>query len=1077
MSFRALGDRGSATVSQPVINSRSILHSFKCNSFVARAFDSISKVRLCRLLLLLVLASLGCLSLLGQTQRAANLQVGHDVWTFKEGAPENVNTLAQTADGFLWIGTQTGLFRFDGTRFEAFHSPFGDQLLSTNVYSLFAPPSGGLWIGYTFGGFSFLNNGRVTNYGGEIASSTGSVLNFDRARDGILWAATSSGLWRFDHSIWQHVGAEWNAPLEAVGEARFDREGVLWILTGVFFKAKQLFYLSPGARKFQAAETNLHVHGFTVDPDGNVVTSPSSKRVVHNASGNSDDGPLAYPVLRKDSFQIVDRTNGIWIQPKDPVLIHSPATEPIYDAQSKASRSSTETYNINPNSTAKLVDREGNIWFGEPRGVHRFFYSPLIKQELPKSTDGLYFAVAPDDHGAVWINAFSGRESSSLYHVSSGTAELRRSTPGLPESAYSAPDKTFWFGGGDGLWHLAGGNWVQLDLPREMANQISFQTITQDRLGGLWVSFGRHGLYRFANGVWTPYGGREDLPKTGVVIEFTDSLGRVWFGYTKSTLAVLDGDRVQVFGPSDGLRVGNVTAIYGRGSEIWIGGEFGLQQFDHGRFHNINGVDDQWLRGISGIVETANGDLWLNGLGGIFHVHRSEISEALKNPAYQVKGEHFGRREGLLGVAHQLRPLPTAIEGSDGRLWFTGTNGVVWLDPTRSENNVPPPPISIQSVSADDKFYAPVSSLKFPAHTSSVQINYAAVSLSDPEAIRFRYKLQETDKDWHEMAAANPVSYRNLAPGTYHFSVADTDTNGVWSDKVATAEFTILPAFYQTQWFLALCILTAMALLYFLYLLRLKQATQRVRASMGARLAERERIARDLHDTLLQSFHGVLFHLQAASNLFASRPTEAKQILDNTIDQAAQAISEGRDAVKGLRSSTVETSDLVLALNTLGEELAGNRSKANSAEFHVVVEGTPRNLQPILWNEVFRIASEAVRNAFKHAQAQRIEVEIRYDEREFRLRVRDDGKGIAPKLLNEGGHPGHYGLRGMRERAKLMCGELKIWSALEAGTELELRIPLPVFTRPVPAVRNWLRSSLGKTRKSSHGRSPERLGS
>jgi ligand-binding sensor domain-containing protein len=470
------------------------------------------------------------------------------------------------------------------------------------------------------------------------------------------------------------------------------------------------------------------------------VTSPASKPPMHNSSGNSNDQPLAHPVLRKDSFQIVDRTNSVWIS-SEKLLTRLAPSEAPYSGLEKASGSNSETYNVIPFSlAAKLIDREGNIWFGDTKGIHRFFYSPLIKEALPNVKPAFeYFAVAPDDHGAVWITTGNYNDSSSLYRVSSATAELRKSTKGLSGFAYRAPDGTFWFGGPGGLWHLAGGNLSQVELPHEMANQTPFlQTITQDRLGGLWVSFGRHGLYRFANGVWTSYGGREDLPKAGVVIEFTDSLGRVWFGCTKSTLAVLDGDRVQVFGPSDGLRVGNVTAIYGRGSEIWIGGEFGLQQFDRGSFRTMNTVDDEWLRGISGIVEAANGDLWLNSLGGIFHVRRSEISEALKNPAYQVEGEHLGRREGVPGVAFQVRPLNTAIEGTDGRLWFTGSDGVVSLDPTQSENRIPPPPISIQSVSSDDKFYAPVSSMKFPAGTSSVQINYAAVSLSDPEAIRFR---------------------------------------------------------------------------------------------------------------------------------------------------------------------------------------------------------------------------------------------------------------------------------------------------------------------------------------------------
>ncbi len=270
--------------------------------------------------------------------------------------------------------------------------------------------------------------------------------------------------------------------------------------------------------------------------------------------------------------------------------------------------------------------------------------------------------------------------------------------------------------------------------------------------------------------------------------------------------------------------MGNITAIYGRGPEIWIGGEFGLEQFDQGRFHKIAAVDDQWLRGISGIVETAGGDLWLNAISGIFHIRKAEISEALKDSAYRVKGEHFGRREGLSGVASQVHPLPTAIEGTDGRLWFTLRNGVVWLDPAAySEKRTVPPPITIQSVSADDKFYAPDSRLSLPAHTSSVQISYTAVSLSDPEAIRFRYKLQETDKDWHEAAAATPVTYRNLPPGSYHFSVEASDTNGVWSGEPANMAFTILPAFYQTLWFRLLCVAAFLAFLWGLYRLRVQQ--------------------------------------------------------------------------------------------------------------------------------------------------------------------------------------------------------------------------------------------------------------
>ena len=976
--------------------------------------------------------------------RTANQQVGHDFWGFKQGAPEGVVGLAQTADGFLWLGTPTGLIRFDGVRFEPFRSPFGDQLLSTNIYSLFAPPSGGLWIGYVFGGFSFLNTGRVTNYGGEIASSTGSVRGFAQDRDGIVWAATNSGLWRFDHSNWQRVGAEWNAPLGFIGEVGLDQDGTLWALTAVLAaETKLLIYLPPGARKFHTAQENVDVAGFTLDAAGNVVTSPSSRPFAPDSSGNPDDRPPSFPVLRRHAAQMVDRTNSTWIL-QGKALIRSPRSELPHDALKTASPRNPETYNINPD--ARLIDREGNIWFGDGKGIHRFFYTPLNKLEFPKNAEAGsdYYQVVADDHGAVWVCSGNFAHSSSLYRVSAGKPNVRSLRRGVG-FAYRAPDKTFWFGGEDGLWHLVDGKFLRVDLPREMTDQAFFlQTITQDRLGGVWASFGRHGLYRLANGVWTAYGGRQDLPKTGVVIEFTDSEERVWFGYTKNTLAVLDGERVQVFGPGDGLRVGNVTAIYGRGPEIWIGGEFGLQQFDHGRFHTINAIDEEWLRGISGIVETANGDLWLNGLGGVFHIPQADLSEGLKNDAYMVKGERIGRREGLPGLAFQVRPLNTAIEATDGRLWFAEHNGVVWLDPDQVENKVIPPPISIQTLSADDKFYDMGSPLRLRPHTSSVQINYAAISLSDPEAIRFRYRLQEADKDWHEVSTADPASYRNLSPGSYHFGVTATDTNGVWSDKVATAEFTILPAFYQTRWFIALCVITAIGLLYLPYMLRVQRLARQFDARMEERVSERTRIARELHDTLLQSFHGLLLRFQAATNLLPDRPEEARKTLESAIDQAAQAITEGRDAVQGLRSSTVVTNDLARAIRTLEVELAVDQGDSNSPNFRVQVEGTPRDLAPIVRDDVYRIAGEAVRNAFRHAQAARIEVEIRYDQRQLRLRIRDDGKGIDPQVLEAGARAGHYGLPGLHERAKLVGGKLTVSSQPGSGTEIELSIPASV---------------------------------
>jgi signal transduction histidine kinase len=234
----------------------------------------------------------------------------------------------------------------------------------------------------------------------------------------------------------------------------------------------------------------------------------------------------------------------------------------------------------------------------------------------------------------------------------------------------------------------------------------------------------------------------------------------------------------------------------------------------------------------------------------------------------------------------------------------------------------------------------------------------------------------------------------------------------------------------------------------------MRQLTRLLHARFEERLAERERVARELHDTLLQSFQGLLLRFQTAYALFDTRPTDAKDVLGNSIDQTAQAITEGREAVQGLRASTVESNDLAQAITTLGEQLAAEASSATSVRMYVEVEGTPWNLHPIVRDETYRVVSEALRNAFRHAQAQQIEVEFRYDERQFRLRVRDDGKGIDATLLTAEGRAGHFGLHGMRERAKLMGGKLTVWTAAESGTEIELIIPAAHVYAASPR-RSW----------------------
>jgi len=701
--------------------------------------------RLFRLAAIVLMGNFSWQWAMSQSSVTGDQRIIHETWIFKEGAPESVEALAQTTDGNLWLGSPSGLYRFDGIRFELFRSPFGDQLSSTNVSALFASRTGGLWVGYRFGGFSFVKDGKVTNF--ELPAPTGTISGFAQDRHGIVWVATMGGVWRFDGSSWRQNPAGWNPQVKGISQVGFDKEGILWVLTeGRGEVGKQLFYLPPGGAQFQKAGDNLVIQGFTWDADFNVLTDHEIGRREPFSGIQLESSLPAYPILRKGSEQILDRANGVWILPREGSVMRQPASGPLAEVLSDAPRRDSESYDIDPFRFARLVDREGSIWLGDQGGVHRFSYSPLIEQVLPKPP-GPLLTLAPDEGGAVWIGAGNGDGKSTLYHVTNGKIDEQKSQNGVVDFAYRAPDKTFWFGGEGGLWHLANGSFTRVDLPPELALAqwgSALTAITQDRSGGMWVSFGPYGQYRFQGGAWTKYGGRREWPTSGVLIEFTDTLGRIWFGSTRNRMAVLDGDRMQAFGAKDGVQVGNITAIYGKGSEIWIGGEFGLQLFDQGRFHTIQAIDKGSLRGISGIVETTNGDLWLNGLEGIFHLRREEIAEALKIPTYKVSGDRFGRQDGLPGLPSQLARMPTAFEGTDGRLWFAVRDGVVWLDPARASKTIPPPPVTIQSVSADDKGYELSQQLRFPARTSNVQISYAAVSLSDPEATRFRYKLRTT---------------------------------------------------------------------------------------------------------------------------------------------------------------------------------------------------------------------------------------------------------------------------------------------------------------------------------------------
>ncbi len=353
---------------------------------------------------------------------------------------------------------------------------------------------------------------------------------------------------------------------------------------------------------------------------------------------------------------------------------------------------------------------------------------------------------------------------------------------------------------------------------------------------------------------------------------------------------------------------------------------------------------------------------------------------------------------------------------------------------------------------ADDKAYDPSSALHLPARTRNLEIDYTALSLSVPQKVRFRYKLEGRDSSWQNPGTRRQAFYTDLKPGSYIFQVIASNNDGLWNETGAQLSFAVAPAFDQTAWFRALCLVAAAGLVWALYWLRLKHATARLHQRLGARLEERERIARELHDTFFQGIQGLLLRFHTAtSQLRKDEP--ARRILEETLKQSDQVMLEGRELVLDLRETVSEPSDLPTAFADFGERM---RKGGSSCDFRVVVNGTSRPLHPVVFEELFKIGKEALGNAFRHSGAHSIEAELNYERSEFRIRVRDDGTGIDSIILQQGHREGHFGLPGMRERAKKVGTHLEVWSGAGAGTEVEMRIAAEIAYASEPNVsRFW----------------------
>ena len=691
-----------------------------------------------------------------------------------------------------------------------------------------------------------------------------------------------------------------------------------------------------------------------------------------------------------------------------------------------------------------LEDREGNVWASSSKGLDRFSYRPFISVELPAPYSNL--TLLAGESGDVWV---ATTIRNSLLRVS-GKKVIKEGGPMEVASVFRDSGGTTWWGNADGIWKQNRNGFEFFPRPINLHGGI-WEIFPADDPGGLWARLGDTGLVHFNNGVWADRETPKGLPEKGPSCSFKDQQGRIWLGYSNGGVYFMEGGQVQSFSRNDGIDIGKIKVIRGRGAQIWLGGETGLAMFNNGRFSSVNTAGEPF-GAVSGIVETEDGGLWLNASHGIVHIPASERRQLLTDPVHRINYRLYTILDGIPGGPQINYSVSTAVEASDGRIWFATDSGLAWIDPARIEKNNLPPPVVVKSLTTDEKTYQSTEILELPKGTENLRINYTALSLSVPERVRFKYLLEGVDDNWRDAGTHREASFTNLGPGAYRFRVIASNNDGVWNEEGAVLEFTILPMFYQTNWFLALCA-TALGFLFWLgYRWRVRQVKYLLQLQFQERLAERTRIAQDLHDKLLQGFVSAKMQLFTEVHDLPPETPKARR-LKGIYELLGQLIEEGRNTVKDLRASEYdELTDFEKKFLKIREEFDSSKN----VDFRILINGTQRLLHPLVGNEMLQIGHEALINAFLHSRATTIEIEIEYGIRSLNLIVRDNGCGIDSEILRSG-REGHWGLTGMRERAEKIKAEIRILSRVNAGTEVVVSVPRRFAFKNAGLFSDWIR--------------------
>jgi len=991
---------------------------------------------------------------------------------------QRVVHIGQDPQGYLWFGTQYGLDRYDGYRFKVFKNDTDDpgSMCGVNVDSLLIDRSGRLWVGcsYVFDRYdpsteSFVHYRLAPP---NVTGAAGIPRHISEDDAGILWLTTIEGLYRFDPKTGavarfvHHQDDPFSLSSSIIKSTGEDREGTFWVATenGLDAFDRKTDRVTEHVPLSESSELSFYEDRqgtfWVLYGSGNgLAVLDRKRRLLTRYSFGREDLPT-HPLTGVSSM-LEDRDGNLWIGTFSDGLLK------LDRSHRRFVRYSYEPSNVDslPENrvTTLFQDREGDIWLGFGTSAPAFFpmrpppFAPLPFDSNDPANLGEreVDAIYQDRARILWLGTTGAlvridRQSGKLTHFAIPGAGVATDVLALTGDTAGA----LWIGtSGQGLYRRSPSNGAltafrHRDRDRSSLSDDTVFQVLVDRTGTLWAATD-DGLDRFnaANGTFTTF---RFAPKGEVnrIQRMTeDPSGLLWV--TSGYFGVLSFDpRTGLFKRLTTTRQLNIEGRPGINSlmvdsagNLWAATQNGLDRYSRrsSRVTHYSEKDGLGSNAVSCLLEDSAGALWISTSSGLSRLDRSRKVFTNYSEADGLPGPDL---TGYYGVCSR---------SPSGEIFFGGFAGAVALRPDRLSETAYVPPVVLTSFQLFGKTlqlasgsplkrvidYTPRLTLSHDQNSFSFE--FSALSFQNPSTNRYRFKLEGLDKGWEEVGSDRRyATYTTLPPGKYRFRVQGATIRGPWGKPGASVQITIKPAWWTTQWFYTLATLIVAAALATLYRLRVARVREEIRRMLEARLSERERIARDLHDTLLQGVQGLIWRFQAAADRIP-RDEPARQMMEQSLERADELLGESRDRVKDLRPPASSVVALAQAVATEGSQLA----KLHTAEFRVSVQGTPRNLHPIVREEGFLIAREALGNAFHHAGARNIEAEVTYGEDSFHLRVRDDGQGISASL-QAAGKPGHFGLIGMRERAAKIGGRLEIWSKPDAGTEVDLLVPAHV---------------------------------